>query len=81
VIPRDGVFLGEMHTVKQIRKGAIWMPTVGDRTGTVSGVDRARTRVREILRTHQAQSLPGDVVRQLDEIMERARRELVGHNP
>ena len=49
VIPRDGVFLGELHTVKQIRKGAIWMPTVGDRTGTASGVDRAKARTREIL--------------------------------
>ena len=78
VIPRDGVFLGELHTVKQIRKGAIWMPTVGDRTGTVSGVDRARARARELLRTHQPQPLSDDVVRHLDEIMERARRELTG---
>ena len=70
VIPRDGVFLGEMHTVKQIRKGAIWMPTVGDRTGVASGVERARARVREILRTHQAPPLPDDVVRHLDEIMD-----------
>lgn len=79
VIPRDGVFLGELHTVKQIRKGAIWMPTVGDRTGTASGVDRARARAREILQTHQAPLLPDDVVGRLDEIMERARRELVVH--
>ena len=70
VIPRDGVFLGEMHTVKQIRKGAIWMPTVGDRTGTVSGVDRAKARAREILRTHEAPPLTGDVIRHLDEIMD-----------
>ena len=70
VIPRDGVFLGKMHTVKQIRKGAIWMPTVGDRTGTTSGVERAKTRVREILRMHQAPPLPDDVIRHLDEIMD-----------
>ena len=78
VIPRDGVFLGEMHTVKQIRKGAIWMPTVSDRTGTVSGVDRAKARARELLRTHEAPPLTGDVIRHLDEIMARARRDLVG---
>ncbi len=77
VIPRDGIFLGELHTVKQIRKGAIWMPTVGDRTGAASGVDRAKARAREILQTHQAPPLPDDVVRHLDEIMARARRELV----
>ena len=26
VIPRDGVFLGEMHTVRQMRQGALWIP-------------------------------------------------------
>lgn len=77
VIPRDGVFLGEMHTVKQVRKGAIWMPTVGDRTGAASGVERAQARARELLRTHQPPSLPDDVIRHLDEIMARARRELI----
>ena len=81
VIPRDGVFLGELHTVKQIRKGAIWMPAVGDRTGTASGVDRARRACGKSSQTHQAPPLPDDVVRHLDEIMERARRELVAHNP
>jgi len=44
-----------------------------------SGVERARTRVREILRTHQVPPLPDDVIRHLDEIMDRARRELVTH--
>jgi trimethylamine:corrinoid methyltransferase-like protein len=78
VILRDGVFLGEMHTVKQVRKGAIWMPTVGDRTGTTSGVDRARGRAHELLQGYQVPPLPDDVVRHLDEIMARARRELMG---
>ncbi len=78
VILRDGVFLGEMHTVRQIRKGAIWMPTVGDRTGSVSGADRARTRARELLQKHEAPALSDDVVRELDEILHRAERELAG---
>lgn len=78
VIPRDGVFLGELHTVKQIRKGAIWMPTVGDRIGQASGVDRARARAKELVARHQPPPLPDDVVRELDEIMARARRELAG---
>jgi len=84
VIPRDGVFLGERHTVQQMRKGALWMPGVSDRMGT-SGDDtrtgvvaRARARAKEILRTHEVEPLSDDVSRQLDEIMERARRELVG---
>jgi len=77
VIPRDGVFLGEFHTVKQSRKGAAWLPTVSDRSGTAGVVERARDRAREILRRHEAPALPDDIVRHLDEIMERARRELV----
>lgn len=77
VIPGSGVFLGEMHTVKQMRKGALWLPTVGDRTGTTSVVDRAKAKAKEILQTHQIEPLPDDVLRHLDEIMERARRELV----
>jgi trimethylamine--corrinoid protein Co-methyltransferase len=78
VIPRDGVFLAEMHTVKQIRKGAIWLPTVSDRTGVASGVERARARAKELVARHRPAPLPDDVIRQLDEIMERARRELTG---
>jgi trimethylamine--corrinoid protein Co-methyltransferase len=84
VIPRDGVFLGERHTVQQMRKGALWVPGVSERTGGSGGetgsgvVARARARAKEILRTHEVEPLPDDVSRQLDEIMERARRELVG---
>ncbi len=83
VIPRDGVFLGERHTVQQMRKGALWMPGVSERMGS-SGDDtrtgvvaRARARAKEILQTHEVEPLSDDVSRQLDEIMERARRELV----
>lgn len=84
VIPRDGVFLGERHTVQQMRKGALWVPGVSERTGS-SGDDertgvvaRARVRAKEILQTHEVEPLSDDASRQLDEIMERARRELVG---
>lgn len=83
VIPRDGVFLAEMHTVQHTRKGAVWIPTVSERkrpSGDSQGmgvVDRARIRAREILQTHQVEPLPDDVSRHLDEIMERARRELI----
>ena len=80
VIPRDGVFLGEMHTVRQMRQGALWIPKLGTRGesgGDVEGVvERARSRAREILRTHEVEPLPDDVDRHLDEIVARARREL-----
>jgi trimethylamine--corrinoid protein Co-methyltransferase len=83
VIRRDGVYLGEMHTVQQMRQGALWIPGISQRGDAGSGdqpgdvVARARTRAREILRSHEVEPLPGDVSRHLDEIMVRARRELV----
>jgi trimethylamine--corrinoid protein Co-methyltransferase len=82
VITRDGVFLGERHTVEQIRKGAIWLPAIGDRASSPDSIGegviaRARARAREILSTHQVDPLPHDVTEHLDEIMEKARRELV----
>jgi trimethylamine--corrinoid protein Co-methyltransferase len=80
VIPRDGVFLGEMHTVRQMRKGALWLPGLGRRgegEGEHAGVvDRARMRAKEILASHQVEPLPEDASRHLDEILARARREL-----
>jgi trimethylamine--corrinoid protein Co-methyltransferase len=82
VIPRDGVFLGERHTVEQIRKGAIWLPTVGDRASSPDSVGegviaRARARAQEILSTHQVDPLPDDVTEHLDDIVKRAWRESV----
>ncbi|GAB4544578.1 MAG: trimethylamine methyltransferase family protein [Anaerolineae bacterium] len=82
VIPRDGVFLAEMHTVRHMRQGALWIPRLGiGREGAEEAGDhlvaRARARVRDILRTHQVEPLPDDVNRHLDEIMSRARRELL----
>jgi len=82
VIPRDGVFLSELHTVEQMRRGALWLPGVSEREGGSAGggagvVGRARTRAREILQTHQVEPLPEDVSRHLAEIMAQARQELV----
>jgi len=82
VIPGDGVFLSELHTVKQVRQGALWLPTLrprgGDALDAGAGVVAiARARAKEILRTHQVEPLPDDVSRHLDEIMTRARRELL----
>jgi trimethylamine--corrinoid protein Co-methyltransferase len=83
VIPRDGVFLGERHTVRQMRKGALWIPGISTRSEGGSGdlaqgvVVRARARAWEILRTHEVDPLPEDANRHLDEVLARARRELV----
>jgi trimethylamine:corrinoid methyltransferase-like protein len=82
VIPRDGVFLGEMHTVRHMRQGALWIPQLSARGGATATEDglmaKARVRAREILRRHQVEPLPEDVSRHLDEILARARRELIG---
>jgi trimethylamine--corrinoid protein Co-methyltransferase len=83
VIPRDGVFLGELHTVRQMRKGALWLPGLSVRGAEAvdetadSVVAGARARAKEILRTHQVEPLPEDASRHVDEILDRARRELV----
>ncbi|HNS50844.1 MAG TPA: trimethylamine methyltransferase family protein [Anaerolineae bacterium] len=80
-ITRDGVFLAEQHTVRQMRRGALWVPGISatpssgeERHGVVAG---ARARAQEILRTHEVEPLPEDVEKHLGEILERARRELV----
>lgn len=83
VVLRDGVFLGERHTVQHMRSGAIWTPVVSERKSglddetRVGVVARARARAKEILRTHRVEPLPDDVTRHLDEIMVRARHERV----
>jgi trimethylamine--corrinoid protein Co-methyltransferase len=83
VVLRDGVFLGERHTVQQMRHGVIWTPVVSERKSGTSDqavrgvVANARQRAKEILRTHEVEPLPDDVSRNLDEIMVRARRELL----
>jgi trimethylamine--corrinoid protein Co-methyltransferase len=79
VIPRDGVFLGEMHTVRQMRRGALWTPALSVRKvdSDENVVERARVQAREILASHEVEPLPEDVNREMDEILDRARRELV----
>jgi trimethylamine--corrinoid protein Co-methyltransferase len=83
VVRRDGVFLGEMHTVRQMRQGALWIPGISQRGEAGTGdqaedvVARARRRAREILHSHEVEPLPEEASRHLDEVMIRARRELV----
>lgn len=79
VILRDGVFLSEMHTVRQMRQGALWIPKISTRSSTSDGagvVGRARERARNILRTHEVEPLTQDADTHLEEILVRVRREL-----
>jgi trimethylamine--corrinoid protein Co-methyltransferase len=80
VIPRDGVFLGEMHTARQVRRGSLWIPKLSVHGATQQDeniVTRAQVRAKEILSAHEVEPLADDVGRQLDEILARARRELL----
>jgi len=82
VILRDGVFLGEEHTVRQVRDGVLMIPRIGawstlDDSESAGVVARAKSHAKHILNTHRVEPLPDDVSRQLDQIIERARRELM----
>jgi trimethylamine--corrinoid protein Co-methyltransferase len=87
VIPRDGVFLGERHTVKQTRKGALWIPGIsvrglaGDDAAGLEAdaggvVARARARAKELLASHEVSPLADDASRHLDDVLARAHRGL-----
>ena len=72
------MFLAEMHTVREMRKGAIWASALGDAAAAQAEprvAARASARVKEILSKHQVPPLPDDVLRHLDEIVARAYRE------
>jgi len=85
VIPRGGVFLGELHTVQQMRQGALWVPELSERavaseTDSRAGViSRAREKAARLLHEHRVTPWPDDVQRQLDEALVKARKNLVKH--
>ncbi len=73
-----GHFLGDSHTYDHFKEN--WQPGVTDRgtyeewaeEGKTSMGERARARIKDILQTHQPQSLPEGVDARIDEIIERA---------
>jgi trimethylamine--corrinoid protein Co-methyltransferase len=84
----DGMFLGAEHTVEHLRSGALWIPELSVRAGLDEESERlpasertmlhrAHERMRELLAGHSVDPVPDDVDRELREIMEQARRELV----
>jgi hypothetical protein len=73
--------MGEMHTVSNMRRGALWLPLLsapvkggGQQEGDF--LTRARTRAAHLLRTHVVEPLSSSTLQSLDEIMQEARREL-----
>lgn len=81
VIPRDGIFLGEKHTVEQMRAGALWIPAqwmAGETPAAAPDlVARARARARTLSQQHEVEPLPESVLAELDEIMAEARHQLL----
>ena len=61
VIPGDGMFLAEMHTVRQMRKGATWASTLGDAAAAQAEpniVARAGARARRSCATTRSPRCP-----------------------
>jgi len=69
-----GSYFGEKHTIRNFRQN--WFPSLLSRhnyeqwasAGSLSLGDKANERVRRILREHQPEPLPPEVVAELDQI-------------
>lgn len=84
VITTGKVFLAEEHTVRNMRRGAIWMPEMpfwglgsDDAAGDI--LARARSQAREILTSHQPDPLGDDVRAELDAILADAYKKLAAN--
>jgi trimethylamine--corrinoid protein Co-methyltransferase len=83
VILSDDIFLSQLHTINHLRDGTIWFPEINDRV-MQSDYDTkadlaslAREQVLALLKAPEEERLSESVCRNLAEIMEQARRELV----
>lgn len=83
VILSNDIFLDQTHTVKHLRDGTLWFPEISDRAiktdgdAQVSVATLAHDQALDLIKTHKTDPLPETVSRDLAEIMEQARRELV----
>ena len=83
VILTDDIFLGQLHTVQHLRDGTIWFPEIIERVMATDFdpkaglVTFATDQVHELLKMPEAEALSESVCRDLAEIMEQARCELV----
>ncbi len=73
----DGHFMESDHTLKHVREE--WLPGMFDRLnydrwaakGGISMQESANRRVKEIIDQHRAESLPKDIIAQLDAVVNR----------
>jgi trimethylamine--corrinoid protein Co-methyltransferase len=82
-----GSFFDNSHTVKHFRK-ELWFPTILDREyftswekkGRYSMEKRCRERKEEILTIHKPEPLEKDIYKDLELIVETAKKELISHS-
>lgn len=78
-----GMFLASDHTVEQLSKGALWMPSLAFRAtfdeseAPMTMLARGHERVEELAASHTVEPVSDEADRQLRAVMEQARRELV----
>jgi trimethylamine--corrinoid protein Co-methyltransferase len=79
LIPSGGIFMASHHTVRNMRRGALWTSPklLRQSDPPLDAMKWADMRTREILKSHQPRRLPGEILRELDEIVQRAERDLV----
>jgi trimethylamine:corrinoid methyltransferase-like protein len=78
----SGSYFGEKHTVRHFRQ--TWRPKLMNRgnhhqwlaAGGLSLGDAANRRVRQILQEHRSESLPPQVIKELDKMEEQWWQEL-----
>jgi len=83
-VGHDGTFLDQMHTVRHFRR-ELWFPRLLDREfwsnwvqqGASTMYDRCVAMKDQILREHTPEPLDDDTAREVDQIVDAARRHLV----
>lgn len=76
-----GHFLSHKHTVRHFRK-ELWTGRLGDslilNSGESTYASRAKEKVKEILDQHRVPPLDEDVLKEMDALMNEARRDILG---
>jgi trimethylamine--corrinoid protein Co-methyltransferase len=83
-VGHDGQYLAHPHTVSHFRE-EFWIPTMWNRSswetwlqeGGKSMAERAAEKVQEILETHEPEPMDEALVREIDSIVEAAKRHLL----
>ncbi len=76
-IAQAGNAMGSEHTLRYLRSGEVWQPSLADRQGLVAGqaaaakaVERARAEARRLLASHEVAPLPAAVQAELDRVLQ-----------